>query len=123
DADLHAAMIVGLDERLTRLRHLAQAVHDPVVALDPNDPGAEAEIGTQASRWGVDLTGVAPADPLATSASTTERRDALSTTLADRRTAAATAVPATPGGAPKTDAAVNLRCRAIRSLAGDPTLP
>jgi hypothetical protein len=123
DADLHAAMIADLDARLTRLRQLAQTVHDAVVALDPSDPGAEAAIGTQASRWGVDLTGVAPADPLATSASTTERRDALAIALADRLSAAATAVPVIPGGPPKTDAAVNLRCRAIRSLAGDFTLP
>ena len=123
DADLHAAMIADLDARLTRLRQLAQTVHDAVVALDPDDPGAEAAIGTQASRWGVDLTGVAPADPLATSASTTERRDALATALADRLSAAVTAVPVIPGGPSKTDAAVNLRCRAIRSLAGDFTLP
>jgi hypothetical protein len=121
DDDLHAALVTDLDARFDRLRRLAAVARDAVAAMDPGDPATADRVGVLASRWGFDLAAVAPGDPVAMAPTTADLRDALAAELTARLGDAAGAVPAGP--APKTDAAVNVRRRAIRVLAGDRTVP
>jgi hypothetical protein len=111
DDDLHAAVVTDLDDRLAGLTQLAETVHAAVVALDPEAPGADAQIAALARRWDVDLSVVPPDEP------TAHRQAALASALAERLAAPP------PGPAAKTDAAVNQRRSAIRAMAGDPSLP
>lgn len=123
DADLRASVLADLDVRFNRMKQLTQIVHDAAVVLDPEGPDADVVIGGLARRWSIDLSGVVPVDPNAASPSAKERRDAVARTLAERLATASTAIPSDPGSTPTTDAAVNVRRRAIRALTGEQTLP
>ncbi len=84
DANLRDAIAQDLTGRRTRLMSLTQTVSDALAALDLDDAGASMVVETAAGRWNVDLTTVAPSDPLASEPSLSERRDALVAALKDR---------------------------------------
>jgi hypothetical protein len=125
DADLRAAVIADLDARLDRVRQIAALSRDAAAAMDPGDPATPAAVTAMASRWGVDLGSVVAADPAAAAPSPAELRDALTGALTSRIADAADAVPPGPPAPTDaaTDAAVNVRRRAVRALAGDRTVP
>jgi hypothetical protein len=123
DADLRSAIATDLQARLVRLVGVAQAAHDSLTALDPDDAGTEASITAAAARWSVDLTGLAPADTGMAAPSTAERLTALVSALADRLSAAASLIPAGGPPIPPADAFVTGVRRALRTVAGRQDLP
>ena len=121
DADLRSAVAADLGARLGRMRDLAQAAHDALVALDPTLATAGAVLSEAAASWAVDLSGVVPADPAADTPTTADLQAALVAELADRLAAAV--VPAAIAGSPVPDPFVNAVRRAIRTLVGRTDLP
>jgi hypothetical protein len=121
DTDLRAAVAADLGARLTRLRRLAQDAHDAIVTLDPAAATAGAIIAAAATRWAVDLTGVAPLEPAADTPGVADRQAAIVDALAARLASAV--VPAPVAGPLIPDPDVNALRRAIRTLAGRADLP
>lgn len=122
ESDLHSAIGSDLRLRLGRLVVLASTAHDALAALDPNDPGTDAEVLAAAVRWSFELGTVSPADPAMAAPTTKERRDAVIAALADR-VAAASAVPTGPIPLPPPDALITALRRAIRMMGGRSDLP
>jgi hypothetical protein len=123
DTDLRTAIATDLKARLVQMVALIQAAHGVLAALDPGDAGADVAIDEAATRWTVDLSGLAPADPALAAPTTEERLTAIVAALADRLSAAASIVPAGAGGSPPPDAFIGALKRAIRTLAGRLDLP
>jgi len=123
DADLRNAIATDLQARLVRLVALAQAAHDALAALDPNDAGTDADVVAAADRWTVDLASLAPADPAMNAPTTAERLAAVVAALAERLLVAASTVPAGAGASPPPDPFITAVRRAIRTVAGRPDLP
>lgn len=121
DGTLRSAMASDLSMRLHQLGQSAQAEHNALMALNPDEPGAGAAITAFARRWAVDLTLVASENPAAAEPTPAESRTALGTALAERVTAAQKSLAAAGVMAPTE--AVNHFRRAVRALVGRQELP
>jgi hypothetical protein len=84
DTDLRTAIATDLKARLVQMVALTQAAHDALTALDPGDAGTDVAIDAAATRWTVDLSGLAPADPALAAPTTAEQLTAIIAALADR---------------------------------------
>jgi hypothetical protein len=123
EGDLRKAIATNLNARLVQVVNLAQATHDAVAVLDPNNIGTEAAMTAAETRWRIDLTALVPENPDDETATTSERLAALITTLKDRLASAAPAVLAGAGGASPSDAQINGLKEAIRMVVGRMDLP
>lgn len=122
ESDIRSAVASELRVRLKRLVTLTMAARTALLALDPNDAGADTAINATATRWTVDLKALAPADPAMAEPTTQEQRDAVVAALTDRLAAAST-VPSGPDPSPPPDTVITALRRAIRTLAGRSDLP
>ncbi|MCC7125205.1 MAG: hypothetical protein IT178_10185, partial [Acidobacteria bacterium] len=123
DADLRRAIAANLHQRLVDVVALAQAAHDALVPLDPDDAGAAATIATAATRWRIALDTIAPSDPEAELPSTADQVAAVIAVLDDRTSNAAPIVSAGTGASMPSDDVINALRRAIRAVVGHPELP